>query len=107
MGPCPAPGRSHRDVLLTLIRNLINNAIKFTPPGEAVTIHQEIEEGMVRVSVTDTGTGISAGGSFHTHPLLDLPNGIHGSIDDKQVDDPGRKRASRINIPFECYKCPV
>lgn len=49
-----------RDALLTVIRNLINNAIKFTPPGGAVTVQQEIEEGMVRVSVTDTGIGISA-----------------------------------------------
>lgn len=39
---------------------------------------------------------------FSPHPLSDLPDGIHGRVDDEHVDDPGRQRASRVDKPFEC-----
>jgi NtrC-family two-component system sensor histidine kinase KinB len=38
--------------------NLLNNALKFTPPGGQVRILAEVEDGMVRFIVTDTGIGI-------------------------------------------------
>ncbi len=41
------------------INNLINNAIKFTPPKGKVTISAERNDGHVSVSVRDTGVGIS------------------------------------------------
>lgn len=39
--------------------NLLSNAIKFTPAGGAVTLRQWTEEDRVRVSVTDTGCGMT------------------------------------------------
>jgi CheY-like chemotaxis protein len=42
-----------------VIYNLLSNAIKFTPEGGLVTIRTESLGPHVRVSVTDTGTGIS------------------------------------------------
>lgn len=50
-----------RDALLTVIRNLVSNAIKYTAPGGKITVRQAVDGDMIRVSVTDTGTGISAG----------------------------------------------
>ncbi|MDP2237065.1 MAG: two-component regulator propeller domain-containing protein [Bacteroidales bacterium] len=43
----------------TVIRNLISNAIKFTPSNGKVTISSEENNGMITVSVNDTGVGIS------------------------------------------------
>ena len=40
------------------IANLMNNALKFTPPGGTVTIALEEKEGRAIISVQDTGPGI-------------------------------------------------
>jgi signal transduction histidine kinase len=40
--------------------NLLTNAIKFTPEGGRITIDVAVEDGSVRVTVCDTGRGISA-----------------------------------------------
>ncbi len=43
-----------RDVFV----NLVDNAIKYTPPGGNIQISAELEGGDVRVSIADTGVGI-------------------------------------------------
>jgi len=47
------------------IQNIIENAIKFTPPGGQVTVALKRTGDMIRLSVSDTGPGIS---------LADLPH---------------------------------
>lgn len=44
--------------LLQVIYNLINNAINYTGADKTVTVTQTVENGIVRISVTDTGEGI-------------------------------------------------
>ena len=46
------------NMLKTVIRNLISNALKFTPQGGSVTIKAKPEDNSVIVSVADTGEGI-------------------------------------------------
>ena len=45
--------------ILQVIYNLINNAINYTGEDKTVTVKQEVKEGIVRISVIDTGEGIA------------------------------------------------
>ena len=54
IGAIEADGRRLKQALF----NLLSNAIKFTPEGGAVTVSVERAEGEVRLTVTDTGSGI-------------------------------------------------
>jgi len=42
-----------------VVRNLLDNALKFTPRGGVVTIRVSKEQGKVKLAVSDTGPGIS------------------------------------------------
>jgi signal transduction histidine kinase len=48
-----------KNTLTTVIRNLISNAIKFTPEGGRITLSAEEWKDAVEISVTDTGVGMS------------------------------------------------
>jgi len=47
-----------RETLSTIFRNLINNSIKFTPQGGAVSLVVMSKEGQVQIAVKDNGAGI-------------------------------------------------
>lgn len=46
--------------IMQAVRNVINNAIKFTPDGGKITIDGRKLSGFIEVTITDTGIGISA-----------------------------------------------
>lgn len=52
--------RSDRSCLMLALRNLVSNAIKFSPSGASVRIEVALGEGTATVGVTDSGIGIPA-----------------------------------------------
>ena len=54
----PVVVRANIDMLKTVIRNLISNAIKFSNEGSEVLVSLTEEDGMAIVSVNDSGCGI-------------------------------------------------
>jgi heavy metal sensor kinase len=58
--PAPSQVRGDPDRLRQLFFNLLDNSIKYTPPGGKVTVRSESPNGHARVIVTDTGVGIAA-----------------------------------------------
>jgi two-component system OmpR family sensor kinase len=51
--------RGQAQALYTLVRNLVDNAIRYTPPAGRVSLQTRIENGQAIVQVDDTGPGIA------------------------------------------------
>lgn len=49
-----------RDLLLQAVANLLDNAVKFSPPGSTLRLLARRAEGAIEVSVIDAGPGLSA-----------------------------------------------
>jgi len=48
-----------RDKVMRVFTNLLNNALKYTPPSGEVVISAETEQNFIKVLIKDTGSGIS------------------------------------------------
>ena len=46
------------NALLTIVRNLLHNAIKFSHPAGTITIKARAGDHLVHLTITDTGVGI-------------------------------------------------
>ena len=58
---CSLPVLSDRRLLRRLLRNLVSNALKYTPPGSPIEIAAVARERDVRLTVEDHGPGLPAG----------------------------------------------
>ncbi|MBR2727741.1 MAG: DUF4118 domain-containing protein [Solobacterium sp.] len=56
-------------LILQVLTNLINNAIKHTPVGSAITIRCTKEDGLIFISIADDGDGIPDGMKEHIFDL--------------------------------------
>src|SRR5690606_15472496 len=52
------PIHAHRHSVNTVIRNLVSNAIKFTPTSGTITLSAKVDPKEVMVAVADTGIGM-------------------------------------------------
>jgi signal transduction histidine kinase len=54
------PVRGDREALRTLARNLVDNAVRYTPPGGSVRVRCRVVDEAALLEVIDTGPGIAA-----------------------------------------------
>ena len=76
------------DLVRRILENLVNNALKFTPPGGLVDVSLSSLDGIARVSVRDTGCGIP----FEHHQK------IFEEFD--QVQSGGQQRGTGLGLTF-------
>ncbi len=57
-------------LIMQVIINLVNNAIKYTPEGSLISIRQFRKDGMACISVSDDGPGISAENKPHIFEMF-------------------------------------
>lgn len=70
------------DMILRVLTNLIENAIKHTPTGGKITVSAAVSADVIRISVTDTGPGVPL--HFHEEifdkyfriKYVNAPNGV-------------------------------
>jgi len=60
-----APFRGDEELLRRLVMNLLDNAIRYTPPGGQVSAALEAEDSRFRIRIADTGVGISPDAAPH------------------------------------------
>ncbi len=58
--PTPLHIRSSTEGLKTVFRNLLDNAIKYTPQGGSVSLNAHAKDSGVEITIADTGIGIPA-----------------------------------------------
>jgi two-component system phosphate regulon sensor histidine kinase PhoR len=54
------PVRVDRGRIEQVLINLVHNAVKFTPEGGEIVVSAELADGMLQVSIRDTGVGVTA-----------------------------------------------
>ena len=59
MGASPIMVRADKDMLKTVIRNFISNAIKFSNEGSSIDIFVTVQDKFAKINVRDHGVGIS------------------------------------------------
>lgn len=59
------PLRGDEELLRRMVLNLLDNAIRYTPPGGKISAAVESHNGEVRIRVADTGVGISPEAAAH------------------------------------------
>jgi two-component system sensor histidine kinase QseC len=56
----PVPVSGDRDLLMAALRNLVDNAVRYTPPGSHITVFARMEHGEPVLGVADDGPGVPA-----------------------------------------------
>ena len=74
--------RADKDMLNTVVRNFLSNAIKFTPEGSAIEIIVDKKDDFAKISIRDHGVGIAPDrieGLFHKGETTSGTNNEEGS----------------------------
>ena len=69
-GEAPIPVRADQGLIKRVMRILMDNSVKYSPPDGRIYLRVTAQEGYARVTVQDEGMGISPRASPHLRPLL-------------------------------------
>jgi len=78
----PRNGWADQNMIMTVVRNLASNAIKFTPKGGEITLIAKEKENMMEISVQDNGIGMSKE-QIDNLFMIDKNNSTNGTENEK------------------------
>lgn len=61
-------------LIMQVIINLVDNAVKYTPPGSTIVIETKVGDGLAAVTVSDNGSGISNESKEHIFDMFYTAN---------------------------------
>lgn len=61
-------------LIMQVIINLVDNAVKYTPPGSTIVIETKVGDGLAAVAVSDNGSGISNESKEHIFDMFYTAN---------------------------------
>ena len=61
-------------LIMQVVINLVDNAVKYTPPGSKIAIETKVEDGLAAVTVSDNGGGISNESKEHIFDMFYTAN---------------------------------
>ncbi len=61
-------------LIMQVVINLVDNAVKYTPPGSKIVIETKVEGGLAAVTVSDNGAGISNESKEHIFDMFYTAN---------------------------------
>jgi two-component system, sensor histidine kinase and response regulator len=67
-------GFADANMISLVIRNLLTNAVKFSPKGGGITLNSKINGDMIEFSITDAGSGMS----YEMQQKVFNPNAVLG-----------------------------
>lgn len=71
-------------LIIQVIINIVNNAIKYTPAGSHICLSAEKEDSMVRIEIADDGAGISDEAKKHLFDMFYTVRGGNTSSDSRR-----------------------
>lgn len=72
-----------KNMINTVVRNLLNNAIKFTPNQGQIRLSCQVEDATIRVQVSDTGIGMSTAKCENLFNEITTKNSTLGTAGEK------------------------
>ena len=111
-------GHAQAEALAILMRNLLDNAIRYTPPGGRVDVTLDLEEAHARLAVEDSGPGVPEAmreriwERFFRPPGMESPGSglglsivrqvleLHGGIAQSSPGNAGRGWRVEVQLPL-------
>ncbi|MGD8626908.1 MAG: ATP-binding protein [Anaerolineae bacterium] len=102
--------RGDADGIQQILSNLVDNALKYTPPGGQITLQAATEPGGIVVRVADQGAGVPEDQRQHLFSFASPSGQVPGSVEDpagSSADPPGSTADPAVSADSRGLGLPI